>query len=257
MPIAPTDEDDGNDNTSIASKIAYATMVVYMNTPPTNGIFVAVPSRGAALDSFTLSTSYWTDDVSDLPLEYTFSYYSLRAQDMVLVKGRDQRTFASVFVAQGLFTREYLVTCVVHATDVYEGTANATTAITILPAANSESVLSITLAALSSVSSSSNGDTVTTTTEQAELINQVVSVAVEALNTVDCSAMLTETCSSQFNREPCSSTANTCGPCLAGFLGVSGAANTPCLLQGEAKRLPLVALKIVPERLFVSTRGIS
>lgn len=53
----------------------FAEMSVAVNAAPTGGYTEATPRTGvAALDTFTLESLDWSDDVDDLPLLYSFSY---------------------------------------------------------------------------------------------------------------------------------------------------------------------------------------
>lgn len=53
----------------------FAEFSVTVNAAPTGGHLEATPRAGvAALDTFTLESLDWTDDVEDLPLMFSFSY---------------------------------------------------------------------------------------------------------------------------------------------------------------------------------------
>lgn len=61
-------------------------MSVAVNAAPTGGYIEATPRTGvAALDTFTLESLDWSDDVDDLPLLFSFSY----------VNGQVSRTHAT------------------------------------------------------------------------------------------------------------------------------------------------------------------
>jgi hypothetical protein len=64
----------------------------------------------------------------------------------------------------------------------------------------------------------------------------VLSIATEAMNVVDCSRAVPTTCA-YLNREVCTYTANTCGPCLQGFFGISGSANAICIPNADQEVL--------------------
>ena len=55
----------------------------------------------------------------------------------------------------------------------------------------------------------------------------------------DCSRATAEMCAA-FNRQPCSSTSNTCGPCLDNFEGVNGNANLLCNVPPPARQVVVV-----------------
>jgi hypothetical protein len=50
---------------------------------------------------------------------------------------------------------------------------------------------------------------------------------------VDCAYATPHHCAANLFRQPCSRTANTCGPCLSGYDGVPGASNTVCTRQQQ------------------------
>jgi len=57
-------------------------------------------------------------------------------------------------------------------------------------------------------------------------VGSIVSAATSTLNSVNCT--LTSDCVKSFNRETCSTVANTCGRCLPGYVGIDGHANAVC-----------------------------
>ena len=47
------------------------------------------PSSGTSLkDSFFLSTSGWTDDLTDVPFQYVFNYFDNNTLSAVLLRGQ-------------------------------------------------------------------------------------------------------------------------------------------------------------------------
>jgi hypothetical protein len=101
--------------------------------------------------------------------------------------------------------------------DVYLAASSATAAVTVR--ANT----GVTTSSLST----SMGNAVSASPAQAAKLLTVVGAMA---NAVDCSAAEPARCKEVLNRAPCSSTPHTCGPCLPGYLGDSGAANTACSL---------------------------
>ena len=208
-----------------SSYLGIAQVQVNCNLPPISGRLSVKPSSGVALDTrFFVLTSYWTDDSSDLPLTYTFGYYTLSPTDMNVLKGADQVTSVTSYLGQGLYSQGYKVTCVCIATDIYGVNANVTSLVIVSPSIISASTISLVNNGIASALSQKNPD----------VVNQLVAAAVGSLNSVDCSAV-PYSCDA-INRKVCAATRNTCGPCLPGFIGPSGDSNVACLSLIAASR---------------------
>eukprot|EP01032_Pedospumella_encystans_P014625 gene14625-16781_t len=125
-----------NGNTDTAT----AAVTIVINTAPVGGVVSASPSTGTALlTTYLISTSMWTDDATDLPLRYTLSYYTQSVSELLPIKAQDTVTFASTFLGQGLLSLSYRNTIVASAMDIYDGFANTTTTVIVLPVpANSQ-----------------------------------------------------------------------------------------------------------------------
>ena len=198
------------DNEAVSS----STVLVTMNQPPFGGSLNVVPTHGVAL--FAFSTFAWVDDVSDLPLQYIFSYYALNPlTEKNIIKNLDLVPTASSILGQGLSSLSYSVGCLVFAVDIYDGQANATAFVTVYPIKITSNLLSSVNSELDAAFSQQNSYGVT------QIVNSVLST----LNGVQCA--VPKACNT-IGRQVCQSTANTCGSCLPGFIGVSGDSNVPC-----------------------------
>ncbi|KAJ1402954.1 REJ domain-containing protein [Ochromonadaceae sp. CCMP2298] len=197
-----------------SSTTATSQLTLRMNSPPQNGVVASSPNTGAAMSTdYFLSTSRWTDDADDYPLWYTISYYSLPS-DVNIVKYIDTVGHVTTWLGQGLRSLNYLQTILVTASDSLGGAASATTTATVTPAA-ADLVVQNTMASLDAALSDANPSALT----------QAVSAALLSVNSVDCT--VPQACGS-VNRELCSATPNTCGPCLGGYLGPTGDSNVAC-----------------------------
>ena len=67
-----------------------------------------------------------------------------------------------------------------------------------------------------------------------EALGAVLGAALSSFNAVNCTVVVD--CFS-LNREPCSRTSKTCGPCLKGFIGSAGDSNNPCSDPSEVKKV--------------------
>ena len=112
----------------------------------------------------------------------------------------------------------YKVMCVVYSSDIYGATANTSTTVIVFPTPSLDALQTAIFLRLDEAEVTLNPD----------LTSSVANAASLTLNAANCS--LAPDCAS-LNRIPCSSVAQTCGPCLDGYLGLDGPANTPCNLS--------------------------
>ena len=202
---------------------ASAAVVVVMNAPPVGGAAAVSPSAGYALNTtFLLSTSSWSDDASDYPLSYSFSYYTTSSTDSRMVKRADEVSFAYSRLAQGVKFVGYALTVAATCLDSYGGSANATASVTVSPLVSTAVLADAMGIALSSAFVLSDPMAVT----------QIVSAAAAAANTADCTG-LPAVCSS-LGRRNCETSPRTCGRCLAGYIGIDGDSNIACAVAGSS-----------------------
>ena len=214
-----------------SSNDAVASVSIVMNQPPSGGVLRVTPGVGTALaTTFEFSTSQWTDDSADFPLLYVLGYYNFDTRRLKLAKPSSEVPTVETTLGQGLSSLGYLVICAARASDIYGSEGVAVTTTTVLPfglpAFSSQrlgtllniEVESVSLLAASLLSSALQN-------EDSVAIMQVADAALAALNEVDCN--VPTNCAS-INREICQTTSNTCGPCLSGYVGVSGDSNVEC-----------------------------
>jgi hypothetical protein len=209
---------------------SFAEVSVVMNRPPSGGGLVVTPSFGYSMNTtFRFVSASWSDDVEDYPLRYTFAYYTLTALEQSTVKTRSKQPYAASYFSEGLERLNRQVSCVVHVTDLYEGTTMAEAADKVVVHRNPD-VGAVRAAAEQELSDA-------TEVFDSERVMQIVSASVSSLNNAVCTGA--PDCQS-LGRSACSRTSNTCGTCLAGLQGVDGDANTPCLDMADAERRRLV-----------------
>jgi len=204
---------------------SYSTLTIQVNAPPVGGSVMVDPTEGAALStSFTLLTTSWSDDPNDYPLTYAIGYYTTDPNIITTVKPYSQGTSIESLLGQGLDSMGNKVICIAYAKDTYGSSGSASTSVIVTAASSDPEILSnITSSVISSALKSGNTDA----------IGLVVSAATDAINSVDCSS--SPDCF-MLNRNNCSSTINTCGTCLNGYLGVMGDSNEACLLSSSSQR---------------------
>jgi hypothetical protein len=66
----------------------------------------------------------------------------------------------------------------------------------------------------------------------ADEYTEILSIGLEVLNDADCTSAPNCT---HYNRQSCTSTDNTCGPCFIDYVGIFGASNSPCTTLEEAQ----------------------
>ena len=191
---------------------------IIINGSPTNGVFTVTPNQGRALDTiFLFSTQQWID--TDLPLSYSFSSFSLSPSDSIILKSIDPAPTTYSVLGVGIASIGYVVTSVVTVYDTYNANSSLTFPVTV--SAYSRNLFLTASKSLDQVENS--------------FINRnpsgVISVLSSTLSSftpfiVDCSTVPVP-CAS-LNRQICTQTSRTCGPCLTGYVGIDGDSNSLC-----------------------------
>lgn len=195
--------------------LSYAELTVRINGAPTGGIYTVTPQNGTALTTtFEFLTQNWVD--SDLPLTYAFQYQLSSTTTPLNIQGRSQSNSVSRPLPAGLQSSDYALSTIAIVYDVYLASSNTTEISYVSPAANIDFAAFLT----SSLTTAS-------LTQDSDQSLSVVNVVGSVINLVDCSMVNTTYCSS-LNREPCTTTANTCGSCKTNYTGIVGSHNTQC-----------------------------
>lgn len=195
---------------------------VRINDPPLGGVMDVSPTTGYAFATrYLLATSLWTDSADSLPLKYTFACHTLDASQAYIVKDRDEVTFTTALLGQGLRTNAWTVYCFANATDVYNGIGTAQDSTQVFPPQGTPSSTPTTVM----ITAFSSNIEAAFAQQNPIAATQLISSALSVLNTVNCAV---PTRCSSLNRQVCGLTPGTCGPCLAGYYGLPGDANTPC-----------------------------
>jgi hypothetical protein len=203
--------------TSINTVIS--TVSVTVNAAPVGGMIDIQPTNGTALDTmFVWNTAYWHDDPSDYPLMYYFSYYSPPGNIFQVAKYASQSAYATTMMGQGIASNNYVVACLVAASDIYNSSNTIRTQIIVSPPTT---FYSDQISALLQPSQSG-------ATASASATFTLVSAISTALNTVNCTLVGISSCAT-LNREDCMLTAHTCGVCNDGYIGENGDSNNPCV----------------------------
>ena len=186
---------------------------------PIPGLFKASPATGRELsDVFYFSASSWKDD--ELPLSYSFGFLTA-GNDVMGVQSRSELPYASSQLPRGLSTKNNEI-------DLRLTVFNSLDSMTIAWATVTVSPVKLTAAAFEVMVSEQLSHT--TAESITEMTKNFLANAAAVINAVNCS--LSPNCIS-LGREECSLTAHTCGPCLEGLLGDSGADNSLCLSPDE------------------------
>ena len=212
---------NSNRSVALSGPVAFATVTIVINSPPHGGVLSVAPTQGIALsDVFQLKTYYWVDDLSDLPFSYVFSSIADSVTTSILRPISEVST-SNAYLGQGLKEKGYTVQCMATAFDIYGAMSSATASVSVYSPKSVGNAMSSMNNILASAFSSGN----------AALAGQALSAAVSSVNNVDCTVPIS--CSSLY-RNLCSTTAQTCGSCLSGYVGVTGNSNTPCYNPTQA-----------------------
>ena len=195
---------------------SWATITVSINAKPTPGTFEVTPSSGSELSTiFELSANFWDD--RDIPLTYEFHYSTKVGLSTTLLRARSDNKGHSSYLPAADVTvikTTYLYLSVYDSKDAFITVNTSVLVYPFTPSLNNLNSLVNDVQSTSAVSRS---------LQKAAMVS-------DSLSKVVCSNA--PNCTSLF-RQPCSSTINTCGPCLssADYYGESGDANTACVLS--------------------------
>jgi hypothetical protein len=199
------------------NEIASGTVTIVMNSPPLGGVLSVNPSNGTALhDLFFVSTFYWSDDPADFPITYVLSYYATGTTTSSVIKNSDTTSYVYALLGQGLELFGYSVSVKGAAYDIYGDFSEAVADVKVLPLTNLTLIQEATVAAMQRALADGNPGA----------LSSAIGAAANSVNAVNCT--VPRECAS-INRSPCSLTANTCGACGDGFIGISGDSNDPCV----------------------------
>mmetsp|Transcript_29297 Transcript_29297/g.49447 ORF Transcript_29297/g.49447 Transcript_29297/m.49447 type:complete len:2221 (+) Transcript_29297:134-6796(+) len=213
---------------SLYADSTFSSIEVTINTPPSVGRIVIDPTTGVEMNtSFLVEASRWVD--ADMPLTYQFGYENPKDESILIVRGRAEIAFAETTLPSGGESRGNKVRCTVKVFDFLN-------AFTIGSSDATVEKLNITSTALESLVVNSLAGTA----GDVDGTKEVLSVATSVANNQDCSA-LPHDCATELFRADCYDTANTCGPCLDGYMGSIGDDNSICVAVG-GRRTSLSAM---------------
>ena len=209
---------------------AYAEVLILMNEPPAGGSLAVTPSVGYELNTtYLFQTFDWTDAGGDLPLTFSFQYYTLPSLPRKLFKANNNFRFASGMLGRGLESSGYNITGVAIAYDALGSSATTSrSGVTVFPMLDAT-------AAFVGQKMASALDAAFVVRDPIQ-VSQIVTAVSTYLNAVNCSSVSPAFCSS-LNRESCAYTAHTCGACLSGFVGILGDTNRPCFNSSSSALL--------------------
>ena len=201
---------------AVTADTSFSEFTILTNKPPTGGSITVWPGKGLALNTtFSIKTLSWVDDVTDLPISFSFASYIDSPNKVSSIRSYSTSSSVTTKLGQGLFDR-YAVTIVALAADVFGASAFVTKAVMVAPITNKADLSSAINRELTRALKSSNAD----------LVGVVVGAATAALNSASCANA--PVCAN-LNRSPCSTASNLCGACLSGYMGSDGMGNSPCL----------------------------
>ena len=201
---------------------SYSEITIQVNAPPSSGSFTVTPKNGTeVLTTFTLASRDWIDDPTDYPLIFGF-FYALNTDIGVdfTISTFSEKSYTNTPLPAGLLSMNAMVLCkgVIRDSMGAGITASQTAfvASSASPGQDVSAVLSSVLETqLEKAFASSNNDAVM---KSINVIGSSIS-AVNCSTAPDCLAL---------NRGPCAAVTQTCGPCLQGFIGISGPSNKRC-----------------------------
>jgi hypothetical protein len=205
---------------------------VLVNSAPLPGGLIVSPTTGTSMSTvFTLSAQQWQD--LELPLTHSFGFIGADDARVVLSGRSEQAYLHSVLpaIVGGVESSSLTLSLLVY--DSLDAVAEATATVTIaaVSAINDDFSDRRRLTAL-----------LTDSTENVIDINlykRMLGLQLALLNAVNCS--LAPDCAGLYNRQRCDTTANTCGACEVGYIGVDGDSNSLCSAVSDGMATTSVA----------------
>jgi hypothetical protein len=195
----------------------FSQLDIRINGPPNSGSVAVSPSSGVSLQtSFSFSAINWLDVSTDYPLQYSFLFQLASTLPTMSIQGYSGNSFVTSILPAGLSTNQYGISVIALIADVFSCATSSTVSVAVSSSQVNNSAIAALLA--NTIDNfASTGDI--------DALFQVLNAASTTINAVNCT--LARNCSGLF-RENCVNTANTCGSCLSGYVGVVGDSNLRC-----------------------------
>jgi hypothetical protein len=202
---------------------------VVINSPPYGGVLEISPSRGLSLNTtFYMKTNSWRTDSENMPLLYEMNYYTSDPAVISVLLYQGTVRQVNALLGAGSESLDYVVTCVVTATDVFTAQGSTSETVAVEPITSAVALSGIVNSLLDDAADDADTDRV----------SQVSSAASQSLDSKNCS--MAPNCTDIF-RKSCSSVPHTCSGCIDGYYG-SATGNTACVStdtsgSGDGRRL--------------------
>ena len=236
-------------------------VVMTANSPPIGGRTSVSPIAGSALATdFSMSTSGWSDDLSDYPLSYSFSY-QLAISDLIpalTIAVLSPLPYAVSVLPPGLDGGTFFIAMHIHRCNEYHfyseclhkfqiftfssflitglGNAGDVTIIGLaqdIYRAAGQALFIVNVVLEKGFNTSSFLESTLTSniaTGNVDGVLQTVNVVSSVVSMTNCSAA--PNCTA-LNRNGCLQTVNTCSSCLHNYQGISGDSNTRCVQESS------------------------
>jgi hypothetical protein len=193
---------------SLGDKTVTASITVNVNSPPSGGQVIVTPLRCVAwVTPVTFSASSFTDP--DLPLAYEFSCEVSPESPASILHGRSEVASITSPIPGGQDSLNDTISLMVGVFDSLSASTHFTQEVQAIP--STSQLQSFTR------DNSTNADE----------FHAEIDLHGAALNSISC--LDSPDCSS-LHRSNCSTTPNTCGSCVEGYVGTNGNDNSECLL---------------------------
>jgi hypothetical protein len=199
---------------------SFESIRVDTNSPPRPGAFLATPGKGNALTtSFQLLALRWTDQ--QVPLLYEFRYWAYTTQSYVTLRSFQPVNELTTVLPLGSESNAFQVPLQLSVSDTFNAVTQASSNVSVQGVVNVTQSVRFAAEIVKALDPSD----VETTKQQLSVLGMVMLQA-------NCTQVV-RSCGS-WNREPCTTISQTCGNCLAGYVGEVGSANSPCTLAASS-----------------------
>lgn len=199
---------------------SFESIRVDTNSPPRPGAFLATPGKGNALTtSFQLLALRWTDQ--QVPLLYEFRYWAYTTHSYVTLRSFQPVSELTTVLPLGSESNAFQVPLQLAVSDTLNAVTQASSNVSVQGVVNVTQSVRFAAEIVEALDPSD----VETTKQQLSVLGMVMFQA-------NCTQVV-RSCGS-WNREPCTTISQTCGNCLAGYIGEVGSANSPCTLVSKA-----------------------
>ena len=193
----------------------YSDVNIAVNQPPYGGSLEVNPSLGYSFSTtFIMALMQYSDDASDYPLSYSFSYQLSPSSNVLIIQLKSGLNSVRNILPAGydFMNSQIIITGMVYD---FLGSSNA-------------DIVKVTVKETKNVDYFSFLSNYLSNSLDVKSSLSVVNMVASSLSKVDCSSVSKDYCET-LHRHPCQNTPQQCSSCKDGYVGIIGDSNIKCI----------------------------